>query len=197
MADFNPRSREGSDAPQKCEDVLHLISIRAPARGATQAFICYITCLVISIRAPARGATRDVGGFSDIQNISIRAPARGATLLCLSCHLSSEFQSALPRGERLLGSSICTQLVKFQSALPRGERLPDAGRVLNYRGISIRAPARGATLTHWSQLTSYKFQSALPRGERLLNGGSIDNPDFISIRAPARGATRKMKIVRI
>ena len=99
------------------------------------------------------------------------------------------FQSALPRGERHSSKKVLQFPCKFQSALPRGERLPDAGRVLNYRGISIRAPARGATLTHWSQLTSYKFQSALPRGERLLNGGSIDNPDFISIRAPARGAT--------
>ena len=35
-ADFNPRSREGSDAYFDAADICRLISIHAPARGATE-----------------------------------------------------------------------------------------------------------------------------------------------------------------
>ena len=78
-------------------------------------------------------------------NISIRAPTRGATIIGMLLTLSSRFQSALPRGERLVSVQIVILQLK----------------------ISIRAPARGAT-SGTRQYTSriHGFQSALPRGER-------------------------------
>ena len=62
-----------------------------------------------------------------------------------------------------------------------------------YRGISIHAPARGATIAS-SPLSSglIRFQSTLPRGERLFPTFFDTSVRIISIHAPARGATYKM-----
>ena len=78
MQDFNPRSREGSDVHTHATLVIKIISIRAPARGATR-------------HVPAKGQALC---------ISIRAPARGATQFRRSLTGNTRFQSALPRGER-------------------------------------------------------------------------------------------------
>ena len=58
------------------EDV---ISIHAPAWGATDFIITLLFLLPISIHAPAWGATDFLSAFSDLQHISIHAPAWGAT----------------------------------------------------------------------------------------------------------------------
>ena len=86
-------------------------------------------------------------------NISIRAPTRGATIIGMLLTLSSRFQSALPRGERLVSVQIVILQLK----------------------ISIRAPARGAT-SGTRQYTSriHGFQSALPRGERHSTQPNLD-----------------------
>ena len=58
---FNPRSREGSDAgayvPVQPE---MLISIHAPAKGATRLSAGSFSYLHISIHAPAKGATAKI-----------------------------------------------------------------------------------------------------------------------------------------
>ena len=78
LSDFNPRSREGSDGR----------------------FDSFFQQIIISIRAPARGATIN-GNIADwTMDISIRAPARGATCRADGDHFRNRFQSALPRGER-------------------------------------------------------------------------------------------------
>ena len=100
----------------------------------------------------------------------------------------------------------------FQSTLPRGERLVDRMMTRIGRGISIHAPARGATLLSMSLMLFAQFQSTLPRGERPrrnwrstrsdrnFNPRSREGSDSaakrqrgtavrISIHAPARGAT--------
>ena len=76
---FNPRSREGSDRMQQEIERFLRISIRAPARGATEESAADAAASEISIRAPARGATDMTGNITQRQT----------------------FQSALPRGERL------------------------------------------------------------------------------------------------
>ena len=143
------------------------ISIRAPARGATQyqgganAWIEFQSALprgerpdisseihkafLISIRAPARGATLLHAGTAYQWCISIRAPARGATIT----------------------SNRSVRLIR----------------------ISIRAPARGATQFRRSLTGNTRFQSALPRGERHSCKRVSHADRHISIRAPARGAT--------
>ena len=57
-----------------------VVSIRAPALGATGMLGTATTVIVVSIRAPALGATLANACFGDTNAVSIRAPALGATL---------------------------------------------------------------------------------------------------------------------
>ena len=56
-----------------------LISIHAPAKGATCLSTNNNTIQNISIHAPAKGATRFGGDVNQAIGISIHAPAKGAT----------------------------------------------------------------------------------------------------------------------
>ena len=103
----------------------------------------------------------------------------------------------------------------FQSTLPRRERQNPAYEDLIFQGISIHAPAKGATLRYKGRNGMCAlFQSTLPRRERLLPNeysGRIrkfqstlprrERPESeqylrdaidISIHAPAKGATRRI-----
>ena len=166
------------------------ISIHAPARGATG-------CVRFSTLYPSDFNPRSRKGSDQIERmeptdlmISIHAPARGATYRRMSCALLNQFQSTLPQGERRLifkylshsfsyfnprsrkGSDstrsywqLKTEL--FQSTLPQGERRLMERSYNATLGISIHAPARGATIP-------------LCASDRKMS---------ISIHAPARGAT--------
>src|SRR6056297_2235666 len=56
------------------------VSIHAPARGATNNDVARIKGYIVSIHAPARGATTDIDDSHLTLFVSIHAPARGATL---------------------------------------------------------------------------------------------------------------------
>ena len=102
ICNFNPRSREGSDISssyflrysrqfqstlprrERLRSVLelflsHMISIHAPAKGATSSLPQKTRGNKISIHAPAKGATAFKFCFQAIPIISIHAPAKGAT----------------------------------------------------------------------------------------------------------------------
>ena len=150
-AHFNPRSREGSDADNRPSLMRAMISIHAPAKGAT-ADGCEKVCGVvfqstlprrerrrtgakrcaawISIHAPAKGATHSGIGAASIIAISIHAPAKGATCLNRGSSWSHRtFQSTLPRRERQSRGKFSLIGFKFQSTLPRRER-PVAGSII-------------------------------------------------------------------
>ena len=55
--------------------------------------------------------------------------------------------------------------------------------------ISIHAPARGATPEFLHRVQTGLFQSTLPRGERHVSYLFLARELIISIHAPARGAT--------
>tara|TARA_Y100001001_G_scaffold151220_1_gene162596 strand:- start:10520 stop:10771 length:252 start_codon:yes stop_codon:yes gene_type:complete len=76
---FNPRAREGRDGIDV--EVLKdwLVSIHAPARGATVWNVAAGPSIQVSIHAPARGATARHGVDRRRRRVSIHAPARGAT----------------------------------------------------------------------------------------------------------------------
>ena len=60
-------------------------------------------------------------------DISIHAPARGATAaLHIRRQQGRQFQSTLPRGERLAFVLFMVYRALFQSTLPRGERQKNA-----------------------------------------------------------------------
>ena len=56
------------------------VSIHAPARGATESFLCIVFDTHVSIHAPARGATESFLFIVFDTHVSIHAPARGATM---------------------------------------------------------------------------------------------------------------------
>ena len=86
-ADFNPRSRMGSDAIAANRLRNSKISIHAPAWGATRTTVGTIPPQDISIHAPAWGATNPTDEAKTLMDISIHAPAWGATgLLRRGCH---------------------------------------------------------------------------------------------------------------
>ena len=102
-----------------------------------------------------------------------------------------QFQSSLPRGERLNLISEVGNLRLFQSSLPRGERRNLNFIINHFWDISILAPARGATARNIRN----------PSGDRDFNPRSREGSDksstaagvtvaSISILAPARGATK-------
>ena len=114
-------------------------------RGERQKCLdCFSGQVVISIHAPARGATHPPDHDSGDVEISIHAPARGATKRFSVFSWSSRFQSTLPRGERPEAKGLKVYLclisihapargatkidaeskrrIGFQSTLPRGER---------------------------------------------------------------------------
>ena len=65
----------------------------------------------------------------------------------------------------MLGLYFCNQS-EFQSTLPRRERLFGQIRMAMVDDISIHAPAKGATLSNVASCAGLIFQSTLPRRER-------------------------------
>ena len=123
LRNFNPRSREGSDGTKLPSTRFTVISIHAPAKGATVSQVYSFRRMRISIHAPAKGAAGSIFQLffhpvfqstlprrkrpltysvepSGI-DISIHAPAKGATKkpFCRLFRLH-RFQSTLPRRER-------------------------------------------------------------------------------------------------
>ena len=104
----------GATAEQIKEYEKRFISIHAPARGATSNRRDYFHASHISIHAPARGATDGRLHQQPADPISIHAPARGATSTNAENAVSFVFQSTLPRGERLGAiSSKCSRINYF------------------------------------------------------------------------------------
>ena len=144
-SDFNPRSREGSDLVRSSTDSSsqHFNPRSREGSDGTD-LVLYLACN-ISIHAPAKGATvrRTCGAPGGA--ISIHAPAKGATDAKL------EFNPAK---------------VDFNPRSREGSD-PHLLRLhLCRRTISIHAPAKGATVDNAICQLGYQFQSTLPRRER-------------------------------
>jgi len=143
---FNPRPRAGGDLLLEFDTDVWIVSIHAPARGATLA-----TLMIVPVpprfnpRPRAGGDMMDAGLVMFISGFNPR-PRAGGDLA---------FGDG-PSAER------------FQSTPPRGGRRGGRGQGKGGKGVSIHAPARGAT---WGCSARWCLFS-------------------VSIHAPARGATR-------
>src|SRR5690606_7271981 len=95
----------------------------------------------------------------------------------------------LPRGERRSTFYGVRGVIQFQSTLPRGERLDDPDTDINEVEVSIHAPARGATRSHAGAgrqpAVSIHAPARGATGWRAVHGRRW----LVSIHAPARGAT--------
>ena len=170
--------------------------------------------IIISIHAPAWGATDFIRRKYPEAWISIHAPAWGATATYSKGSADVSFQSTRPRGARPSAPSLvgsypyfnprarvgrdsrrCARtsarsnfnprarvgrddfhLVDFeladifQSTRPRGARRSGHQLANFWRKISIHAPAWGATAPFWAAAENVTFQSTRPRGARLPPG---------------------------
>ena len=120
---FDPRPREGGDC------WLHL---RRAVIG------CFDP-------RPREGGDELFGGLPQGLWVSIHAPARGATADNTVGPWAKEFRSTPPRGGRPDHVSHRDRLVVFRSTPPRGGRPSDSLASSHSFGVSIHAPARGAT----------------------------------------------------
>ena len=148
---FNPRSREGSDS-YVIQNRLHLF---------------------ISIHAPARGATRRMKGVRSMaEDFNPRSREGSDTISPPAISSDPYFNPRSREGSDAIPHGAWPPEILFQSTLPRGERRRASRQCSCVPGISIHAPARGAT------------------GRRDSRFRFLD----ISIHAPARGATAVCRI---
>ena len=143
---FNPRPRMGGDRTKSASEAAGIVSIHAPAWGATPFFETLgIPACHVSIHAPAWGATIVADPPVDGALVSIHAPAWGATGV----------------GEQIKPGMQVSIHAPAWGATRR--------RVYKYHQdkVSIHAPAWGATMpTTWSCWVCGWFQSTPPHGGR-------------------------------
>ena len=152
------------------------VSIHAPARGATYDLPIPAQLFALFQSTRPRGARPSVSRQAQSPGyVSIHAPARGATGDNAGFYVKpSSFQSTRPRGARRMVLSATFAGVAFQSTRPRGARLNTyIDGYAKWFGVSIHAPARGAT------------RAVSARWVGLAQ---------VSIHAPARGATLRLAV---
>ena len=148
---------------------------------------------VVSIRAPARGATRPLRQAGRLRvGVSIRAPARGATCRqSQAARWRSRFDPRSRAGSDLAlkrRPGLAWTRCRFD---PRSRAGSDDREQRRLGGVSIRAPARGATT--WPSPAPCATGRFDPRSRAGSDWAVAEvakcSMPVVSIRAPARGAT--------
>ena len=131
---FYPRARGGGDSGNLNFSFYGLVSIHAPAGGATKiTLLRFGRVHTVSIHAPAGGATVVQSNATDYVTVSIHAPAGGATLLV-----------------------ICSSILRRRFyPRARGGRDERKTKELQDCLVSIHAPAGGATKSLTVSLLPY------------------------------------------
>ena len=120
MLSFNPRARTGRDYPTK--SWLFCVEFQSTRPHGARLFVLFCCPgLLVSIHAPARGATR-INHYIARVCVSIHAPARGATPLTLGRFRQSCFNPRARTGRDSPSTAPGWSKV-FQSTRPHGARL--------------------------------------------------------------------------
>ncbi len=171
-----------------------MVSIHAPARGATLLRVVQAQQRYVSIHAPARGATcskhmvfpplgcfnprsrtgsdwisAELSGARNCFNPRSRTGSDQSAPYWVAVYIP--FQSTLPHGERLGADKEPATFGVFQSTLPHGERPP----------LNLQDRDRVGSFNPRSRTGSDTARSSSDWGEP------------VSIHAPARGATQPAK----
>ena len=145
------------------------VSIHAPAWGATCVCVALLSSITKFQSTHPRGVrlnrSRAVNAYLAV---SIHAPAWGATRVFIRCGpVVQKFQSTHPRGVRREAEGVAAAMAGFQSTHPRGVRRLERIQRVVIPGVSIHAPAWGATFDiFWLACVVCRFQSTHPRGVR-------------------------------
>jgi len=144
----------------------------------------------VSIHAPARGATfYDSNKYAAIQ-VSIHAPARGATVSAGPHGPENICFNPRPRaGGDLIAVAASPLHMACFNPRPRAGGDGNNPAVWRSSGVSIHAPARGATLQSFPCRENARCFNPRPRAGGDCWCGTSTTGSFVSIHAPARGAT--------
>ncbi len=148
---FNPRTREGCDFTVPSLSITRL-GFNPRTREGCDLYLCnFIVIYFVSIHAPAKGATSGVKFYSP-------------------CY---RFQSTHPRRVRRFEFTHNNHLSSFNPRTREG--CDDRFVACEWgKGVSIHAPAKGATITIILRFVRWRFQSTHPRRVRPRAGGQGD-----------------------
>ena len=145
---FNSRSRGGSDTTLfSTSNSCALFQFTLPRGERLVIAAAKLFVLLVSIHAPAGGATeKTLRAVISLPCFNSRSRGGSDASRHLRMSVVRSFQFTLPRGERRARRRPATApSSSFQFTLPRGERRPCAVRSGAWPGVSIHAPAGGAT----------------------------------------------------
>ena len=145
-----------------------MVSIRAPARGATTAVP--MNCKIHnSFNSRSReGSDHPAEHWScQYRRFNSRSREGSDDILRIMRKLIFSFQFALPRGERQANDTAALNNAAFQFALPRGERLGRVHRRVDEGKFQFALPRGERPVSIRQTGFAIRFQFALPRGERL------------------------------
>ena len=145
---FNPRSREGSDASARKQYIITGFQSTLPRRERRRRNLFIFFHFRFQSTLPRRERRYRTTHLPLKSHISIHAPAKGAT--CLYFIYFRFMYNFNPRSRE--GSDFSFGVVESDVC------------------ISIHAPAKGATCTPIHIYTVFIFQSTLPRRERQFGG---------------------------
>ena len=145
---------------------------------------------MISIRAPAKGATLSLMWMHIRQNdFNPRSREGSDSVFQVKWNKKIYFNPRSREGSDFSILSPFCHLSQFQSALPRRERLFFKYVIFSPYNISIRAPAKGATKCAPSKRFFNVISIRAPAKGATIPAPPRQNTKQISIRAPAKGAT--------
>ena len=173
---FNPRSREGSDAGQR-KDVFTPIDFNPRSREGSDCRYVLQPPIKNNFNPRSREGSDGTTRLMHISSrISIHAPARGATNCGLTDYqVRHYFNPRSPGGSDLFRHGMEVNHINFN---PRSREGSDDFFLFRFSHkvfISIHAPARGATSPFCLPAKITRFQSTLPRGERLVGGSGFSS----------------------
>ena len=120
---FNPRARTGRDDDSlavRCK--LRTFQSTRPHRARQHVATSFRAAGIVSIHAPAQGATLLLVPSRQGNTVSIHAPAQGATLVLLPGLRHAGFQSTRPHRARRYQNHLWESVVMFQSTRPHRAR---------------------------------------------------------------------------
>ncbi len=204
------RERPGKKRHRTC---ISYVSIHAPAKGATPPMDIYSEGLT-RFDPRSREGSDSMPSSRMARSASFRSTLPRRERLALAKQFGDHglFRSTLPRRERQVARRVVISFQQFRSTLPRRERLwmdTSADPKLLFRstlprrerpggeavdaspyGVSIHAPAKGATGRVRRSVLGADVSIHAPAKGATAHAGARRRGQAVSIHAPAKGATR-------
>src|SRR5258708_11817734 len=149
---FDPRPREGGDSPPRLRNPTRHCFDPRPREGGDLKIDRVLLRLVVSIHAPAKGATRSTRSTTAPFGVSIHAPAKGATREAVEGCGVLRFRSTPPRrGRRRITRRGSIQATVSIHAPAKGATAPGR-KVLSVSMFRSTPPRRGRPCCHCRRL---------------------------------------------